>query len=73
MQQQKTEPNPAKGAVIFASARTQDDSPRYHMAHALGRLLAQAGIPAITGGGGGSMLAVTGAPWKLAGLQWEYI
>lgn len=47
-----------RGAVtIFGSARTGVDQPAYADAERLGRLLAEAGVPVITGGGPGVMEA----------------
>ncbi len=51
-------PEADKGVVIFSSARTKPGTARYKRARELGGLLAQAGLAAITGGGGGSMQAV---------------
>ncbi len=45
------------GVTIFGSARTRPDDPYYEKAVETGRLLAQAGIPVITGGGPGIMEA----------------
>ena len=45
------------GVTIFGSARTQPDDPHYVKAVETARLLAQAGIPVITGGGPGIMEA----------------
>ncbi len=44
-------------ASIFGSARAPEDSPYYHEARALGKLLAESGFAVITGGGGGIMEA----------------
>lgn len=46
-----------KGVSIFGSARVAPGSPEYLQAEELGRLFAKAGIPVITGGGGGIMEA----------------
>lgn len=47
-----------KGAVtVFGSARTPEDHPYYAAAETLGRLMAEAGVPVITGGGPGIMEA----------------
>lgn len=47
-----------KGAVtVFGSARTAPEHPHYQAAETLGRLLAEAGVPVITGGGPGVMEA----------------
>jgi uncharacterized protein (TIGR00730 family) len=43
---------------VFGSARTPPDHPVYHMAHDLGRQLAESGFMVITGGGPGIMQAV---------------
>jgi uncharacterized protein (TIGR00730 family) len=45
------------GVTIFGSARTQPGDPQYQKAVETARLLAQAGIPVITGGGPGIMEA----------------
>jgi uncharacterized protein (TIGR00730 family) len=45
------------GVSIFGSARTKPDDPHYAAAVETARLLAQAGIPVITGGGPGIMEA----------------
>ena len=45
------------GVTIFGSARTPPGDPEYEAAVETGRLLAQAGIPVITGGGPGIMEA----------------
>lgn len=45
------------GVSIFGSARTKDENPYYQQARAMGRLLAEHGIPVITGGGPGIMQA----------------
>ncbi len=45
------------GVSIFGSARTPPGDPQYEAAVETGRLLAQAGIPVITGGGPGIMEA----------------
>jgi hypothetical protein len=47
----------ADGVSIFGSARTPPGDPQYEAAVETGRLLAQAGIPVITGGGPGIMEA----------------
>ncbi|UTA49387.1 TIGR00730 family Rossman fold protein [Simiduia sp. 21SJ11W-1] len=47
-----------RGAVtVFGSARTRQSHPHYADAELLGKLLAEAGIPVITGGGPGVMEA----------------
>ena len=45
------------GVSIFGSARTRTDSPYYQQATDVARLLAERGIPVITGGGPGIMEA----------------
>ncbi|MFN3586810.1 MAG: TIGR00730 family Rossman fold protein [Moraxellaceae bacterium] len=45
----------AHAAIVFGSARLGPESPYYQQAEALGRLLAQSGMPVITGGGPGIM------------------
>ena len=47
----------ADGVSIFGSARTPPGDPQYEAAVETGRLLAQAGVPVITGGGPGIMEA----------------
>ena len=44
-------------ASIFGSARAPEDSPYYHEARVLGKMLAESGFAVITGGGGGIMEA----------------
>ncbi len=46
-----------KGVTIFGSARTAPDDPCYAEAEAMGRAIAKAGYPVITGGGPGIMEA----------------
>ena len=46
-----------KGVTIFGSARSEPGSPDYQRAYAMGRALAKAGYPVITGGGPGDMEA----------------
>ena len=43
--------------TVFGSARTSPDDPRYELARAIGRRLAEAGYAVITGGGPGEMEA----------------
>jgi len=45
------------GVSVFGSARTRPGDPYYQAAHDVGRLLAEQGIPVITGGGPGIMEA----------------
>ena len=44
--------------TIFGSARTDEETERYKLGEALGKALAQAGYPVLTGGGPGIMEAV---------------
>ncbi len=46
-----------KGVTIFGSARSEPGSRDYERAYAMGRALAKAGYPVITGGGPGDMEA----------------
>jgi len=46
------------GVAVFGSSRTREPDPLYDMGRAVGRLLAQSGFSAITGGGPGAMEAV---------------
>ena len=57
------------GVTIFGSARTQPSDPYYEKAVETGRLLAQAGIPVITGGGPGIMEAANRGACEGGGLS----
>lgn len=48
----------AHAAIVFGSARLGPESPYYHQAEELGRLLSSAGLPVISGGGPGIMEGV---------------
>jgi uncharacterized protein (TIGR00730 family) len=57
------------GVSIFGSARTKPDDPHYAAAVETARLLAQAGIPVITGGGPGIMEAANRGALEGRGLS----
>jgi uncharacterized protein (TIGR00730 family) len=57
------------GVSIFGSARTKPDDPHYTAAVETARLLAQAGIPVITGGGPGIMEAANRGALEGGGLS----
>ena len=57
------------GVTIFGSARTQPGDPHYEKAVETARLLAQAGIPVITGGGPGIMEAANRGATEGGGLS----
>jgi uncharacterized protein (TIGR00730 family) len=57
------------GVTIFGSARTQPSDPHYMKAVETARLLAQAGIPVITGGGPGIMEAANRGASEAGGLS----
>ena len=57
------------GVTIFGSARTKPTDPHYAKAVETARLLAEAGIPVITGGGPGSMEAANRGAMEGAGLS----
>ena len=57
------------GVSIFGSARTRPDDPHYAAAVETTRLLAQAGIPVITGGGPGIMEAANRGAQEGGGLS----
>ncbi len=48
----------SRAVCVFGSARSKAGTPEYAMAETMGRLLAEAGFAAITGGGPGTMEAV---------------
>jgi len=55
------------GVSIFGSARITPDSPYYEISEALGRRLAQAGLPVIAGGGPGIMEAANKGAFNAGG------
>ena len=57
------------GVTVFGSARTRPDDPQYAKAVETARLLAQAGIPVITGGGPGIMEAANRGAKEGGGLS----
>jgi uncharacterized protein (TIGR00730 family) len=57
------------GVSIFGSARTKPDDPHYKSAVDTAKLLAQAGIPVITGGGPGIMEAANRGALEGKGLS----
>jgi uncharacterized protein (TIGR00730 family) len=57
------------GVTIFGSARTNSSDPHYAMAVETARLLAEAGIPVITGGGPGIMEAANRGAIEGGGLS----
>ena len=57
------------GVTIFGSARTQPDDQYYQKAVETARLLAQAGIPVLTGGGPGIMEAANRGAKEAGGLS----
>ena len=57
------------GVTIFGSARTPPNDPYYEKAVETGRLLAEAGIPVITGGGPGIMEAANKGAAQARGLS----
>lgn len=57
------------GVSIFGSARTQPGDPQYEAATETARLLAEAGIPVITGGGPGIMEAANKGAFEAGGLS----
>jgi uncharacterized protein (TIGR00730 family) len=57
------------GVTIFGSARTLPSDPQYGMARETARLLAQAGVPVITGGGPGIMEAANRGAMEGGGLS----
>lgn len=54
---------------VFGSARTKPDSPYYATGMEVGRLLVQAGVAVITGGGPGSMEAANRGATEAGGLS----
>ena len=59
----------SEGVTVFGSARTRSDDPQYAKAVETARLLAQAGIPVITGGGPGIMEAANRGAKEGGGLS----
>jgi uncharacterized protein (TIGR00730 family) len=57
------------GVTIFGSARTQPNDPHYEKAVQTAMLLAQAGIPVLTGGGPGIMEAANRGAKEAGGLS----
>jgi uncharacterized protein (TIGR00730 family) len=56
-----------RAVTVFGSARTRPDTPAYREAEALGRRLAEAGHAVITGGGPGTMEAVSKGVYEAGG------
>ena len=54
---------------VFGSARTRPEDPDYQAAEATGRLLAQAGLSVITGGGPGIMEAANKGAFEAGGVS----
>ncbi|HEU4649372.1 MAG TPA: TIGR00730 family Rossman fold protein [Gemmatimonadales bacterium] len=57
------------GVTIFGSARIKPGDPHYEAATETGRLLAEAGIPVITGGGPGIMEAANKGAFEAGGVS----
>jgi uncharacterized protein (TIGR00730 family) len=57
------------GITVFGSARTPSDAPDYQSAYRLGRFLARAGLPVVTGGGPGIMGAVNQGAMAVGGVS----
>ena len=55
--------------TAFGSARTREDNPYYQAAMEVGRLLAEAGIGVITGGGPGIMEAANRGAYEAGGVS----
>src|SRR5918999_6282685 len=58
-----------KAVSVFGSARTRPDDPYYKAAEETSRLLAQAGLAVITGGGPGIMEAGNKGAFEAGGLS----
>jgi len=57
------------GVSVFGSARTKPDDPYYQQAEQCGRLLVEAGLPVITGGGPGIMEAANKGAFDAKGTS----
>jgi len=57
------------GVTIFGSARIGPDDPVYAQARAIGRLLAEAGVAVVTGGGPGTMEAANRGAQEAGGTS----
>jgi len=57
------------GVSVFGSARTKEGDTDYHAARDVGRLLAEQGVPVITGGGPGIMEAANRGACEADGLS----
>ena len=57
------------GVSVFGSARTKPGDPAYDKAQEVGRLLAEEGVPVITGGGPGIMEAANRGAYDAGGLS----
>ncbi len=57
------------GVSVFGSARTKPDTLEYAAAQEVGRLLAEEGVPVITGGGPGIMEAANRGAYEAGGLS----
>lgn len=55
--------------AVFGSARTPEGSPAWERAREVGRLLAEAGVAVITGGGPGAMAAANRGAWEAGGTS----
>ena len=58
-----------QAVAVFGSARTKESDPVYEQARAVGRLLAEAGLAVITGGGPGAMEAANRGAQEGGGLS----
>jgi hypothetical protein len=59
----------APAVTVFGSARSREDSWEYQSARELGHLLAQRGVPVITGGGNGVMEAANRGAYEAGGAS----
>jgi uncharacterized protein (TIGR00730 family) len=59
----------APGVTIFGSARTVPEDPAFRSAEQLGRELAEAGVPVLTGGGPGIMEAANRGAASAGGIS----